>query len=148
MGKVPVKCRKCAAPCLNGCEAEQRTKRPVQTHADRSGKRGKIADTHRVSRHEPAAAAEPERCNSPTQTDDLRRLDWELQLDEEQQEFAKEAKKHVELLGNPKGRSRKYREVVQFLYLMYKLQVAHHSGALAAFSLRQAASSSRSTSHA
>ena len=82
MGKVPIKCRKCQLACANGCEAEQRTKRPTQTHSDEKGKRGKFYDIRKPSRHEPAAAAEPVRCNSPTQTDDLRRLDWELQLDE------------------------------------------------------------------
>ena len=32
MGKVPIKCRKCQLACVNGCEAEQRTKRPDQSH--------------------------------------------------------------------------------------------------------------------
>ncbi len=133
MGKVPIRCRKCAAPCQNGCDSEERKKRSSQTHSDAKGKRGRVSDFKKPSRHVPAEPAERPRSTSPTQTDE-RRIDREL--DEDQRAFSEVAQKNIDCLGNPRGRSRQHGEVVQFLYLMYKLQVAHQSGHLAEFAHR------------
>ncbi|MEE3207650.1 MAG: hypothetical protein VX239_01805 [Candidatus Thermoplasmatota archaeon] len=92
-----------------------------------------MSDFKKPSRHVPAEPVERPRSTSPTQTDE-RRIDREL--DEDQRAFSEVAQKNIDCLGNPRGRSRQHGEVVQFLYLMYKLQVAHQSGHLAEFAHR------------
>ena len=86
---------------------------------------------------------EPVRATSPTQTDEHRpcrltssKVDEQQQQHEEEEE-AKDLEKHLNLLSNPRGRSRKYAEIMQFLFLIFKLRQLHLNGALEDFIFRR-----------
>ena len=109
----------------------------TQTHNDQKGDRGRRADRGKASDHAAKEPEEKKRCTSPTQTNEKRGSEWydlaHKDQQSEQRVLADEAKKQLQILRNPPGRSRKYYEVKQFLYLMYKLLEMHQSGKLATF---------------
>jgi hypothetical protein len=115
----------------------------VQTQADRKGDRGRVSDRSKSPDHTVVPVIKM-RATSPTQTEEQRPCKGEQQLvDEKQQQQESVAlDEQLQKLCNPKGRSRKYAELLQFLYLMYKLRELHLSGELAEFAHRRPAASS------
>jgi hypothetical protein len=139
---VPHVCLGCGKACPNGCRKKTRKRKNsaglTQTFSDRKGDRGRISDKQKTSDRVVKEPVVTVPCTSPTQTDEKRGVDAVSTSIEEREQL----EQHLQLLSNPTRRSRKYPEVLQFLYLMYKLRQLHVSGQLTEFAHRRPAASS------